>query len=48
MDEPCGKVLVDELAESGKFLLGQGVNRTERRNGAFVQSDLEIVWSMIS
>ena len=48
MDEPCGKVLVNELVEGSKFLLGQGVNRTERQDGALVQSDLEIVWSMVS
>ena len=45
---PCGKVLVNELVEGGKFLLGQGVNRTKRQDGALVQSDLEIIWSMVS
>ena len=43
-DEPCGKVLINELAKSGKFLLGQGVDRTKRWNGAFIQSDFEIVF----
>src|SRR5882672_344631 len=35
-DEPCGKVLVNELLQSCKFLLGQGVDRSEGRSCAFV------------
>jgi len=28
MDKPCSKVFINELTQSGKFLLGQGVYRT--------------------
>ena len=31
MDEPGSKVLVNELMQHCKFLMGQGVDRTERR-----------------
>src|SRR5882724_12787956 len=34
--------------QSSKFLLGQGVYRTIGRGSAFVQSDFEIVGSMVS
>jgi len=46
-DEPCGKVLVNELTKSCKFFLGQGIDWTIGRSGALVQGDLEIVWSMV-
>jgi len=45
-DEPCSKVLVNELMQSCKFLLGQGVNGAERWGSAFIQCDFEIVGSM--
>ena len=45
MDEPGSKVLINELMQHHKFLLGQGVDRTERWRSAFVQCDLEIIWS---
>ena len=48
MDEPCGKVLINELTKSHKFLPGQGVDGVERQYSAFVQGDLEIVRSMFS
>ena len=47
-DEPCSKVLVNELMQSCKFLLGQGVNGTIGQGGALIQGDFEIVWSMVS
>jgi len=43
MDEPCSKVLVNELTQSCKFFLGQEVNGAERRGSAFIQCDFEIV-----
>src|SRR5882672_3469392 len=46
-DEPCGKVLINELTKSRKFFLGQGIDWTIGRSGALVQGDLEIVWSMV-
>ena len=48
MDEPCGKVLVNELMQSHKFLLGKGVNQTVGWRSAFVQSDFEIIGLMVS
>jgi len=30
-DEPCSKVLINELIQSRKFLLGQGVNGAKSR-----------------
>jgi len=48
MDEPCSKVLVNELMQSCKFLLGQGLNGAERQRSAFIQCDFEIVGSMVS
>src|SRR5882672_2935124 len=47
MDEPCSKVLVNELTKSHKFLLGQGVYRTIGWCGALVQCDFEIIRSMV-
>jgi len=47
MDEPCSKVLVNELTQSHKFLLVKGVNVAERRGSAFVQCDFEIVGLMV-
>ena len=47
MDEPCGKVLVNKLTKSRKFLLGQGVYRTIGRCGALIQCDFEIVRLMV-
>jgi len=44
----CSEVLVNELTESHKFLLGQGVDGTEGWGSAFIQGDLEIVRSMVS
>jgi len=40
MNEPCSKVLVNELMQSHKFLLGQGVNGAEQQGSAFVQCNL--------
>src|SRR5882724_12320403 len=48
MDKPCSKVFINELTQSGKFLLGQGVYKTIGWGSAFVQSDFEIVGSMVS
>ena len=48
MDEPCGNVLVNELTQSHKFLLGQGVDGAERWGSAFVQCNFEIIGSMVS
>ena len=47
MDEPCSKVLINELTQSCKFLLGQGVNGAKRRGGAFIQCDFEIIGLMV-
>jgi len=47
-DEPCSKVLINELTQSRKFLLGQGVDWAKGRRSAFVQCDFEIVGSMVS
>src|SRR6266481_8876187 len=47
MDEPCSKVLVNELMKHCKFLLGQGVNGTKGQGSAFIQGDLEIVQLMV-
>jgi len=47
MDEPCGKVLVNELMKSCKFLLGQGVYWTIGKCGALIQCDFEIIRSMV-
>ena len=46
-DEPCSKVLINELTKSCKFLLGQGVYRTIGQCGALIQCDFEIVGSMV-
>ena len=48
MDEPCSKVLINELMQSCKFLLGQGVNGAERQGSAFVQCNFEIIGPMVS
>jgi len=47
MDEPCGKVLINELMKSHKFLLGQGADGTIGQSSALIQGDLEIIWSMV-
>jgi len=47
MEEPCSKVLVNELTQCRKLLLGQGVNGAKRRGSAFIQCDFEIVGSMV-
>ena len=46
-DEPCSKVLINELMQSHKFLLGQGVNGAERWGSAFIQCEFEIIGSMV-
>ena len=47
LNESCGKVFINELMQSRKFLLGQGVNGAKRQGSAFVQCDFEIVGSMV-
>jgi len=46
-DEPCSKVLINELTQSRKFLLGQGVNKAKRQGSAFVQCDFESIGLMV-
>ena len=48
MDEPCSKVLINELTKTCKFLLGQGVNGAKMWSSAFVQDDIEIIQLMVS